>query len=126
MMRKTSAEKGFSLVEMMIALFILSVSILALSGSTVLLIQNNLANETRDTAVRLSSEVANDLFALSFDDLATGARVYNVPFKGGTQSFNVAWTVTPKAGVKQVEINVTYTLRGTNYTNSTVVFRPDS
>jgi hypothetical protein len=101
------------------------VSILGMTAATIGLMQNNLANETRNTAVRVSSQVANDLFAQDFDLLADGGGNYTVPFKGGTRTFVVAWVVLPKAGVKQIQIDVSYELRGQTYTNSTVLFRPD-
>lgn len=120
-------EAGFSLIEMMVALFILSVSILALTSVTITSMKVNLDNDTRNAAVRLTSEVSDDLFAGNFDDLKTLSTpvTRTVRVRGADRDFKVNWTVTSTtATLKQVVITVSYDIKGKTFTNQSVVYRP--
>ena len=54
---------GFSLLELMISLVILTVSILALLSLTITSIQANLQNDIRNAAIRLTNQTAEVLLA---------------------------------------------------------------
>jgi len=129
------SAKGFTLVEMMVALVILSVSILALTGVTLMSIKTNIDNDTRNTAVRLISEVTEDLFGADFDGatLSTDAadnphtQAYTLDIRGHAQTYNVSWVVTaPTFETKQIVITVSYDVKGQTKTNRSVVFRSRS
>jgi prepilin-type N-terminal cleavage/methylation domain-containing protein len=64
-------NKGFSLVEMLIAVVIMAFSLLALSEVMVSSISINLGNEMRNTAVRLTTQTAEVLLTLPVDTLST-------------------------------------------------------
>lgn len=68
---KTSVKnnEGFSLIEMMTALVIIALTLLALSAVLIHAIQVNVGNDLRNAAVRLSSQTAEVLLALPFDSL---------------------------------------------------------
>jgi len=120
-------DSGFTLLEMMIATFILSVSILALTAVTITSIKVNLENDARSAAVRLTSEVTDDLFSVDFDGLKTltTALKPKVNIRGIEKEFTVNWTVTSTtATLKQVVITVSYDIKGKNFTNRSVIYRP--
>jgi len=64
-------NRGFSLVEMMMALIIMSISFLALSAVMAGAISVNLENEMRNAAIRLTSQTAEALLSLPIDGIAT-------------------------------------------------------
>ncbi|MDT8421529.1 MAG: prepilin-type N-terminal cleavage/methylation domain-containing protein [Desulfuromonadales bacterium] len=120
-------ESGFTLIEMMIALFILSVSILALTAVTITSMKVNLENDARNAAVRLTSEVTDDVFAIDFDDLKTLTTPLKpkVRIRGAEKEFTVNWTVTDTtATLKQVVITVSYDIKGKTFSNQAVIYRP--
>lgn len=62
-------NKGFSLVEMMVALVIIALALLALSSVMISSINVNLENELRNTAIRLTNQTAEVLLALPIDSI---------------------------------------------------------
>jgi Tfp pilus assembly protein PilV len=62
------STKGFSLIELMIALVILQVSLLGLLSVMVTSISSNLDNEVRNTAIRLTTQTAEAIYSLDFED----------------------------------------------------------
>lgn len=118
-------ETGFTLAEMLVALVILSVSILAMTSVTITAIKTNTDNDMRNTAVRLTSEITEDLYIVPFDQLVTGSETRTVNMKGINKTFDVDWTVTSTtATLKQVVVEVGYDVKGKEYTNRSVFYRP--
>jgi prepilin-type N-terminal cleavage/methylation domain-containing protein len=62
-------NRGFSLVEMMIALALIAFTLLAMSAAIVNGITVNLENELRNTAIRLTNQTAEVLLALPIDSI---------------------------------------------------------
>lgn len=62
-------SKGFSLVEMLVAVVIIAFTLLALCSAMVNAISANLGNELRNTAVRLTNQTAEVLLALPIDSI---------------------------------------------------------
>lgn len=116
--------RGFTLIEMMIALVILSVSILGMTSLTLTSIRVNMENDLRNAAVRVTTEVAEDLGALPIDEVITGTETRQVIIRGGNYAFTVARNVSPLTNdLRQVDITVSYTHRGITQTNSAVVYK---
>jgi len=69
MERTVRNSKGFSLVELMIAIVIMAVSFLALSAAMVSSISVNIKNELMNTAVRLTAQTAEVLLTLPIDNV---------------------------------------------------------
>jgi prepilin-type N-terminal cleavage/methylation domain-containing protein len=118
--------RGFTLIEMLIALVILSVSILAMTSMTLTAIRTNLDNDLRNAAIRLTAEVAEDLGALPIESVvATGTpETRQVSIRGGVFPYQVTRTVTPLSNdLRQVNITVSYTSKGVTKTNSAVVYK---
>lgn len=146
-------NKGFSLVELMIAIVILMFSLLGLLAVMVNSINANATNEVRNTAVRLTNQTAEALLALSFTDnevAAAGAgpacpagpgtnhtrTLANVNqdlrgfpqlmqnIRGFQQLYNISWCVTDlNTTTKQISILVTYTYGNTPFTQESIIFK---
>jgi prepilin-type N-terminal cleavage/methylation domain-containing protein len=81
-------NRGFSLVEMMIALVIIAFTLLALSAAMVSGIMVNLENELRDTAVRLTNQTAEILLAVPID----GTDSCGITPDAGAPDYNASYT----------------------------------
>jgi prepilin-type N-terminal cleavage/methylation domain-containing protein len=137
-------KKGFTLIELMIALVIIMVSMLALLSSIVTSISANMGNEIRNTAIRVTNETAEALLALPIDDaeLSTGSSHVNTFTTGpnGQQvkgfpnpvqrirsydvSYTITWVVTaPSANLKQINITVSYPYKNQTNANASLVYK---
>lgn len=67
MITNARSSEGFSLIELMTALVIIALALLALSSVLVYTIRINVANDLRNTTVRLMSHTGAALLALPFD-----------------------------------------------------------
>lgn len=115
---------GFTLLEMLVALFILSVSILGLTGTILTSIQVNLRNDLRNNAVLVSSAQAGWVMNQPIDSLDSGDTVRVVRVRGAEVPYAVSWIVeTLSADTRQVQIRVAYPYRGETFRNDTVVYK---
>jgi type IV pilus assembly protein PilV len=62
-------ERGFTLIEVMIAMFVLLVGMLALLNTSAVVIENNLANVLRDEAATLAQSKMSDIKNTPFSDI---------------------------------------------------------
>lgn len=118
--------RGFTLIEMLIALVILSVSILAMTSLTLTAIRANLDNDLRNAAIRLTAEVAEDLGAMPIESVVATVtpETRQVSIRGGVFPYQVTRTVTTLTNdLRQVNITVSYTSQGVTKTNSAVVYK---
>lgn len=143
---RNSHSKGFSLVELLIALVILQISLLGLLSGLVNSIAVNLDNELRNTAIRITNQTAEVIYSLSIDDSeltagnhgrisgnsAQDLKGFPQPvqdIRGGfQQDYNISWAVTDQGTeLKQVLITVQYTNpRGENLSNNAVIYKHKS
>ncbi len=138
-------DKGFSLIELMIAIFIIAITMLALLTSITVSQRTNLQNQVRDIAIRITNQTAEAILALPPNDseLSTGVnhtRIAGntaqnmkgfpqklVSLRGYQQDYTIAWTVEPtSAGLAsknlKVLIAVTYKFSGKDYSHNAAVF----
>jgi prepilin-type N-terminal cleavage/methylation domain-containing protein len=141
-------NKGFTLIEMMIAIMIIMISMLALGTMMEMTIDTNMTNEMRSTAVRLTNQTAEALLAIPttqdsvIDPLLTASTTtytriasdshqdsVGLPktqqsIRGASKTFNIQWLVadtTPT--MKQIQITVSYQYKGRTLTNSALVYK---
>lgn len=122
---ETSRSAGFTLVEMLAALLLISISLLALAQLTLTSISVNVANETRNGAVRVASEKTEWMYAQKFSTLVSGTEIRNLTVRGVIgRPYTLTWTVTDyPPNLKRIELLVQYTLKGSEYRTSSVIYR---
>lgn len=115
-------NKGFTLIEILVAMSILLIGMLALLNSTAVMIQHNLGNILRDEAVRIAEENMSNLKNTPFDSLASsGPTTVTRTFRGISKNYTVNITVSSPGGAadtKTLEVAVTWTHKGQNLQHS--------
>ncbi len=142
MAQRAMTNKGFSMIELMVAMVIIIVSMFAAMSATITSVRANANNEMRTVGSRVMSQTAEALLSMSFADpnLANGShsRIPNdaaqtqlgLPntvqvVKGASQNFSIQWnvsTLTPKASM-QIDITVSYTFRNNAVANKLTLFK---
>ncbi|MBW3663974.1 MAG: prepilin-type N-terminal cleavage/methylation domain-containing protein [Actinobacteria bacterium] len=77
--RERDAEDGLSLIEMMMAILILSVAIMALASAALASLQSLRVSRDRQNATQLASSVIEDARSLSWSTIALDAASYTGP-----------------------------------------------
>lgn len=94
---------GFTLIEVLISLAILSLSLLALAGLMVITTKNNSFGNYLTEAVTLAQDKLEELRAISWNDIVSGSDTK----KGATQIvFNRSWNVSTNGRIKTITITV--------------------
>ncbi len=113
-LKKTTAkdnQEGFTLIEVLIAMAIFAVGILALAGLQVTYIGGNASAQMQTEATALGAQVIEHLKSLPFDaaELDPAANPHQPP-AGGSGPYDVSWTVadnTPVNNAKTIDVTVT-------------------
>ncbi len=118
-MKKITADRGFTLVELLVALTIFAVGLLAIAGMSVTSLKGNSHAGTLTAATTLAEGILEEILARDSNDplftsnpLPTDA-VWNIdlsPFKD-LGNFSVTYTIAPHPSVNMVA-TVTVTVRG--------------
>jgi len=112
-------NKGFTLIEVLVASIILTTSMLGTLQAITFSMQHNLNNYSRDESVRIAEERMNELRDTSFTALATGNSVVTRKYKNVTRTFNVNWTVTSlSTNSVAVQVAVSWSILGKVYSHS--------
>ena len=128
---RSARERGMTLVEVMIALIVLSVGILAIARLFPSATQGQLQNRMGTTASYYVQEKIEQLNALTWTDASltagrhpTATTNENLGTSGAWQRY---WVVTTKTGamsaLKQVTVTVTWTFHGNRSTSATTYIR---
>jgi type IV pilus assembly protein PilV len=123
-------KTGFTLLELLVALVIIMISMMALLASINLSISSNMNNELRQHAVGLAEDTLNGIKNMPFDNI-TGqwlpAQQRQLFLRGTPRRYLITKTVTPSATTnsKQVQVGVSWSNKGNNYehTAATIVAR---
>ena len=102
-----ATEKGLSLIEVLVAMVVLSLGLLGLERVHIAAIQANTIASRLTQATTLAQDRAEQLMALPYNDAALAATTYTEP--NPPQGYTITWTVdAPSAGIKTININVTW------------------
>ena len=146
-------NKGFSLIELLVATFIIMISMLAVLSSMLTATRMNVENDVRNTAVRLTNQTAETLLTLQWAevvvagdrmehmdaDLSAGVHtriaedaeqdrkgypVLSQSIRNFRQDYRVQWTIEDVSiKTKRITITVAYTRNGQDLANEAVIFR---
>ncbi len=108
-----SSRKGFTLVEVLVALVILSIAMLGVLDAMAIAMQQNVELYCRDEAVRIAEQDMNQVRNTLFTGI--GNSNYNVSrtYKQFQKTFTVQRTVTAYSGNSySVQVQVSYTING--------------
>jgi type IV pilus assembly protein PilV len=112
-------KKGFSFIEVLVALAILMVAMMGILGAMVMAMQQNLETYSRDESVRIAEQAMNELRNTSFETLANGNYDVTRTYKQYTKTFNVVRTVTPFSdNSASVQLQVSWTVNKKVHTHS--------
>jgi prepilin-type N-terminal cleavage/methylation domain-containing protein len=108
-------QKGFSLVEVLIAMTIFAIGVMALAQMQITAIRGNAFSSTTTDGTTLAQDRVEQLMNLPYDDGALAAGNHG-PITQGV--YNVSWDVAngPVTNTKTVDVSVTWTANGWNRT----------
>jgi len=124
---RSTDRKGFALIEVLMAMVIFTVGILALTGLQITTIRGNAEARMQTEATAFGARVVERLRSLPFghDDLVTTVHPHSLP-ASGSRPYTVDWTVIadiPVNGTKTVRVTVTpfNKINGRTVTISTII-----
>jgi len=100
-------SKGFTLIEVLVALVILSFSLLALAGLMVTTTRNNAFGSHITEAATFAQDKLEELRAVKWENLIEGNHTDQ---QGGSTGINYTrnWNVTTNGSLKTITINVNW------------------
>ena len=106
-MNLLSKSKGFSLIEVLVALVILSFSLLALAGLMVTTTKNNAFGSNMTEATTFAQDKLEELRAIRWESLTDGNHADQ---QGGSTGIVYArnWNVTTNGSLKTITITVNW------------------
>jgi prepilin-type N-terminal cleavage/methylation domain-containing protein len=124
---RSTDRNGFALIEVLMAMVIFTVGILALTGLQITTISGNAEARMQTEATAIGARVVERLRSLPFDhdDLLPTVHPHSLP-ASGSRPYKADWTVradTPVNGTKTVRVTVTpfNTINGRTVTISTII-----
>ncbi|MBA7566411.1 hypothetical protein ES708_08102 [subsurface metagenome] len=110
-MNKIANSSGFTLIEIMIALFILVVGLLGAAGVAITIINGNAFGKEITTATTLAQNKMEEMKGTAYSSIASGSDTQE-------SIYTRTWTVTsdsPVAGMRTIEVLVQFPWKGTTH-----------
>ena len=126
-MSEVKSKNGFSLIEVLVAIAILTISLVALMKTTAVVLKNNVKNEVRTKAVETLRNNINSLISsASFDNISS----QNLGCKLEARNFSIdncsiVDNVTYASGVsdtKKIEGTIIWKFMGQNFSYTITTF----
>jgi type IV pilus assembly protein PilV len=111
-------SRAFTLVEVMVSIIILTIGLLGMLTVINLAITTNLQNEMRNQAVLIAEQQMAQKKSLPFENItATGEKSINsqTVMRAAITNFTVTQSVDNVGNSKQVNIGVTWKVKGNKY-----------
>jgi type IV pilus assembly protein PilV len=125
MIRIWKNREGFTLVEIMIAVFILTVALLGMAAVTTMVVKGNAYSRQATTASMLVKDKLEQLKNTNVASLAGGTDYRNADSSTGTAGalYTRTWTITPGATTTTIAVTVQWLSQGAarNVTGRTIV-----
>jgi type IV pilus assembly protein PilV len=112
--QKTNRQGGWTLIEVLVAVVILTVGLLAVGTMQISAIRGNFMGGNTSTALTLASQKMEDLFNQPYDDIEPGGpeQVTDSGEEVGTGFYRWAWEVADSTGdwpdMKQIDVRVSW------------------
>ncbi|MCX5815605.1 MAG: prepilin-type N-terminal cleavage/methylation domain-containing protein [Proteobacteria bacterium] len=87
-------KKGFTLIETLIAVSILTIAMLAMLNTIVISFQYGLRNSIRNEAVKMAEKKMNELRNTTFSSLVSSTSTETRTFRNLTVTYTQQWTVS--------------------------------
>jgi prepilin-type N-terminal cleavage/methylation domain-containing protein len=119
---RLAGRRGFTLIEVVIAIVMLTFGVLASASLTAALMKSNSGVTNRTRAIEAQRQKIEDLQSLRYSDIVSGNDTATV----GGVSFSRSWTVAvdaPAANLKTITFTVTWTDRQGSHTISNQTIR---
>lgn len=121
-MRRLRSSRGFTLIEIVVAIVMLAFGVLASASLTAALMRSNRGVTNRTRAIETLRLKVEDLQSQRYSEIVTGNDTATI----GGITYSRAWTVTPNvpiANLKTVTLTVTWGDRQGNHTISNQTIR---
>lgn len=108
-------DDGFTLIEILVAVFVLAVSLLALVSVTVMVTKGNSLSQAMTTATTLAKDKLEELQNTAYGGISTGSDSIT---DSRNMIYNRNWTVTTggSGNRKTIVMDVTFNWRGDDHT----------
>ena len=137
------SDKGFTLIEALVALVILAIVLLGLLAGLIVTLQYNLLNFMREEAGSVAQECIENIRSMPFTDIQVvnidcndtttipvstpclntgGVNIVNRQVRNASVSYRVGWSVTDRTNIKEIDVEVCWNYQGRNYTYSVKTF----
>tara|TARA_B100000315_G_scaffold141720_1_gene130780 strand:+ start:2363 stop:2854 length:492 start_codon:yes stop_codon:yes gene_type:complete len=107
-LRLSASQKGFTLLEVLIALTILSVGLLGLASITASVIRTNSFSDDFTTTTALAQDKLEELVNTTFGGLTNGNDTVDADGNVGSK-YSRSWTITTAGTRADIAVTVTWT-----------------
>ena len=109
--RQAHRQSGFTLIEIVIAMFVLAVGLLGAAGVATTVINGNALGNKITTATILAQDKMEELKGTAYSSIASDSDTQE-------SIYTRTWTATsdsPAAGIKTIDVAVTFSWKGTTH-----------
>lgn len=125
---RTTGEGGFTLMEVLIAITILSVGLLAIASMQITAIQTTGGAKSISRGVLWAEDRMEMLTSLPYSNAMLNDTGGNIPDPSPPANFNISWTVddnNPRTSCKLITVTVQWSERGVSKTTTLTSVKPE-